>query len=1176
METRRRSARLQLQTQNSQNVDSPPIVAVEQPKKPRGKAKKNEEKPPMAAKAAPKKRPRAPPKRRDSPTPEDLEDVVENIQKDFSVLKKHALSESSSSEDEDPVSTSKIAQKRVKKTSKSPEDVPEDSYAEEPAKNKESDDDVEIDTAEAASESSKTNKKVQKAPDAPIAPKSMSSRFSKMAPKLARSLQKTSKSPEDLPEDSDAEEPAKNEESDDEMEIDDSDAPAASKPTKSNKNGSGAPKRAQKAADAPKSTSSRPRRSITTSRRVSYVPKDHLAGIEEMSSSSSDEASDSDDVMDSEEPKKELKRLGSRIQQKGVPKKRSKAFKIESEESSSDSYESGESEESENDDSEDVGGPGPSSKAYSRSHPAKKGRFGGSKGKSSKSKGSDQKDAHWPKCSKASIARKTGNPKNSKNVKSGLRMAVKQKPPQPWKKNLANYEADRKLAKGERRMLEYRVVAHAYARGKVEEVSYDECFKIHENMKKAYFEGRKIIDALEPEKLGGGGDKKHKKHESQQKEDSSDGQESSEDEWEEMEHFHPVLDENIEVSIDHEANGEDGEGEEGVEKDWWVVYLRQEVNRKIRDAWENTHKVHLLCYMAHLKQVVKTALDESLVPSLMMSQLPNGYLKYTGEIIPIDVMTNLVKWYTDAFRPLNGVISVAAIEQDLSVGHEARFPETTRLTALVNGKCYETDLDRATLLFCLLRGLEATCRIVVNARTIPRRWDKNQQKELQKEMDKFRELSRSRSQTPKDEEPSTSSDSKKAKAKKAKKEERNYWVEYWQPFEKRWICIDPLHKTVDEPLTIHVDSTSPISYVFGIDHRYGICELSQRYAMDCVKQEFRRRRCDPKWLAWTLSLHPFAANAERAKWEAMQLREELVKRPLPTTMSEFKNHPLYVLEKDLLKFEAIYPPPKSQKPLGQIRGHNVYPRSCVFTLQGENNWLKLARSVKIEEEPYKVVKARPNPKIPVEDREDQFLNVYGYWQTEEYRRPALKNGKIPHNDYGNVYMFQPNMCPLECVHLKLPGLVQLSRKLNKQCVPAVVGWAFDGGFTHPVIDGAIVLEKDAALFRREWEKLEEGKAEREENARVERIHENWKKLIKGMLRLNYVRKQFGHNHPQNPEKKKKMSEKKRQDVGDVEMDSDDGGAGPSEPPPRHEIIDNSEKIEPLAGFSLDDFINKKK
>lgn len=167
----------------------------------------------------------------------------------------------------------------------------------------------------------------------------------------------------------------------------------------------------------------------------------------------------------------------------------------------------------------------------------------------------------------------------------------------------------------------------------------------------------------------------------------------------------------------------------------------------------------------------------------------------------------------------------------------------------------------------------------------------------------------------------------------------------------------------------------------------------------------------------------------------------------------------------MLKFEAIYPSPGTQKPLGQIRGHNVYPRSTVFTLQSENNWLKLARSVKVGEVPYKVVKARTDPRVPVDERVEQFLNVFGYWQTEPYRRPPLENvcfemqkhyeklelqGKIPHNKYGNVYMFNENMCPLQCVHLKMTGLLQIARKINKQCVPAVVGWAFDGGWTHPV------------------------------------------------------------------------------------------------------------------------------
>ncbi|CAL2042314.1 unnamed protein product [Caenorhabditis brenneri] len=1075
METRRRSARLQVQTPSVQNVQ-----AENPKKKPPTRSKKNEEAA-MKTKPAPKTaatKPKAAPKRttKRSETPEDLE-----------------------MDEQEVTAPTKPVQKSKRSAKPAPKPASED---------------PEIDIDESNEP----------------APKSVSKSSS--------------------------------EEPEEEMDID----------ITGSKNGDSS---AMETEEPERPPSTRPRRSVVNARRVSYVPKNDLDGIMELSSSSSSEVSDSDDVMEmtidekKPEPKLATKRGGAQATEKIIPKKRSKAYRI----SSSSSSESFESDSEEETISEESDAPGPSQRAGPSS------RFRGKASGKSRPKpkaGSADKDMHWPKCSKASIARKTGNPKNSKTVKSGLRMAAKPKPPQPWKKNLQNYEADRKMAKGERRMLEYRVVAHAYARGKIEEVSYDECFKIHENMKKAYFEGRKIIEALD-----GPGEEKPKEKVEQKKpakkEESDNGDSSSEDEWEEMEHFQPVLDDNIEVSIDHEENEE-----EGVEKDWWVIYLRQEVNKKIRESWENTHKVHLLCYMAHLKLVVKTALDESLVPSLMMSQLPNGYLKYVGEMIPIDVMKSMVKWFADAFRPLNGVVSVAAIEQDLLEGHEARYPETSRLTALVDGKCFETDLDRATLLFCLLRGMELTARIVVNARTIQRKWDKKQQKELQDEMNKFRELSRSRSTTPKNEqEPTTSANDSEVKeaatkkgAKKTKKnEERNYWVEYWQPREKRWICIDPLHRTVDEPLTIHKDSANPISYVFAIDNKQGICEVSQRYAMDCVKQEFRRRRTDPKWIAYTLSLRPFAANLERKKWEAMQMREDLVKRPLPTIMSEYKNHPLYVLEKDLLKFEAIYPPPETQKPLGQIRGHNVYPRSCVFTLQGENNWLKLARSVKIGEEPYKVVKARPDPRVPVEDRVDQFLNVFGYWQTEPYRRPPLKKGKIPHNDYGNVYMFHESMCPLECKYLKLPGLVQLSRKLDKQCVPAVVGWAFDGGWTHPVIEGAIVLEKDAPAFIKAWEKQEAGRAEKEEKARVDRIHENWRKLIKGMLRLAYVRKQFGASHPPPKPATKKVPQKKKK-VEKVVEEGEEDVAGPSEP--THHIVDNSGQIDRLEGFSLDDFINKKK
>ncbi|CAB3406075.1 unnamed protein product [Caenorhabditis bovis] len=746
------------------------------------------------------------------------------------------------------------------------------------------------------------------------------------------------------------------------------------------------------------------------------------------------------------------------------------------------------------------------------------------------------------RCRKQSSS-KSSAPKKMKSGggKSTLRVTAPAKPEQPWKKNLAAYEKDRKKARGERKMAEYRVVARALARGRIEEISYEECYALNCELKRVYQEGVKLLEAVE---------KRKREEETGEKEDSS------EDEWEEMEHFEPVIDDNIEVTLHTEEN---------MERDWWVVYLRQETNRCIRNVWENTHKTHLLCYMCHLHQLVKTGLDELLAPSLMVSQLPSGYSKYIGETLPNDVLLKLVKWYADSFRPLNGFISVTAIEAELKKGQEARYPATSRLTALINKKCFETDCDRAVLLFCLLVGMEATARICVNVKAISRRWDKDQQVQLRAEMDKFRECSKSRSQTPKLEDGKTSTKSKKGKTKQKEIHvERNYWVEYWNPREKRWICVDPLVLTVDEPLKIGEEINGPISYVFAVDNKRGICEVTQRYAVDCVKQDFRRRRTDTRWINTTLRLPIFAANEERRKWEKMHMNEELIKRPLPTTLSEYKNHPLYVLEKDLLKFEAIYPPPETQKPLGTIRGHNVYPRSCVYTLQGENNWLKLARSVKIGEKPYKVVKARPDFRVPAEDRVQQYLNVYGYWQTEPYRRPKAVNGKIPRNEYGNVYMFSPTMCPIGCVHLKLPGLVQIARKINKECSQAVVGWAFDGGWTHPVMDGAIVLEKDVESFVKEWSRIECGRAANEEAKRLERVYGNWKTLIKGALRLKYVKDQFALIN-----KDKKKTDK-------LKLDEDGPSTSTNLCDQKEEIIDNSAAIKPLDGFSLDDFIKVKK
>lgn len=68
------------------------------------------------------------------------------------------------------------------------------------------------------------------------------------------------------------------------------------------------------------------------------------------------------------------------------------------------------------------------------------------------------------------------------------------------------------------------------------------------------------------------------------------------------------------------------------------------------------------------------------------------------------------------------------------------------------------------------------------------------------------------------------------------------------------------------------------------------------------------------------------------------------------------------------------------------------------------------------ESPYKIVKSRSK----IEGNEEAQL--FGLWQTEDFRRPEAKNGTVPRNKYGTVDLFQRNMLPIGTVHLTEPEM----------------------------------------------------------------------------------------------------------------------------------------------------------
>jgi xeroderma pigmentosum group C-complementing protein len=199
----------------------------------------------------------------------------------------------------------------------------------------------------------------------------------------------------------------------------------------------------------------------------------------------------------------------------------------------------------------------------------------------------------------------------------------------------------------------------------------------------------------------------------------------------------------------------------------------------------------------------------------------------------------------------------------------------------------------------------------------------------------------------------------------------------------------------------------------------------------------------------------------------------------------------------LLKYQAIYPP---EPPiLGYLRDEAIYPRDCVFTLHSRESWVKEARVVKMHEKAYKVVTTMKWDRAKNKMIKDIPLDLFGIWQTKDYEPPVAENGLVPRNGYGNVELFKPCMLPIGTVHLQLPGLNKVCKKLNIDCASAVVGFDTHGGFPHAVYDGYIVCKEFEEKVIDAWNREQEEIERKEQEKMEKRVYGNWKKLIKGLF-----------------------------------------------------------------------------
>ncbi|KAM3209367.1 hypothetical protein ACQJBY_063821 [Aegilops geniculata] len=299
-----------------------------------------------------------------------------------------------------------------------------------------------------------------------------------------------------------------------------------------------------------------------------------------------------------------------------------------------------------------------------------------------------------------------------------------------------------------------------------------------------------------------------------------------------------------------------------------------------------------------------------------------------------------------------------------------------------------------------------------------------------------------------------------------------YWAEVYcggQTLTGKWVHVDVVNDIIDGERKVEAASAvcrKPLRYVVAFAGG-GAKDVTRRYCLQWHR--IVQGRVNPEW--WEKVLAPLEQLelAATNDSEDMELQTRALTEPLPTNQQAYRDHHLYALEKWLHKNQVLHP---KGPVLGFCKGHPVYPRSCVQTLQSRHGWLTEGLQVRENESPAKIV-TRPKRIFNSQSRESNSnedelqatMELYGKWQLEPLQLPGAVNGIVP----------------------------KVAKRLGIDYAPAMIGFDYRSGRCAPVYDGIVVCAefKNAILeaYKEEEERRQAAERKQEEAQALSRWYQ---------------------------------------------------------------------------------------
>lgn len=394
-----------------------------------------------------------------------------------------------------------------------------------------------------------------------------------------------------------------------------------------------------------------------------------------------------------------------------------------------------------------------------------------------------------------------------------------------------------------------------------------------------------------------------------------------------------------------------------------------------------------------------------------------------------------------------------------------------------------------------------------------------------------------------------------------------YWVEVLDTGHQKWQPADPVvthtfwkPKIFEPPIT---DKENCLSYVVAFEADGTAKDVTRRYAKAYTAKTRRLRvetPLDDGGLWWCNAMKPFRRRpTDLDQIEDNELTSVEAREPMPRNVQDFKDHPVYALERHMRRHEILVPEARPSGTVGAgSRGplEKIYRRKDVRVARSTEKWFRMGREVKPNEIPAKWLQKKARPKgtrfdhrDEVDMEDDAGTPIYTMEQTDLYEPPPVRNGRVPRNKFGNIDAYVPSMIPKGGVHIIHDRAARAAFIVGVDYAPALTGFQFKGRHGTAVLNGIVVAKEFEAAVWSVIAGLTDVEQEMEDDRKRLAALRMWRRLLMGLRIRDRIWSGVDDKERKEADRQAEMeaelanAESDVTDEFDMVVDDDEGGGG---------------------------------